>query len=131
VYLLDTNIWSHLLRRTSQRLLTRYAAASTAQIHLSVVVRGELELGFMKGDRAAPRRQALDLLMQGSTPLTMSQEVALRYAELRSQLEGTGNTIGPNDMWIAAEALHHGLTVVTDNTREFERVAGLNVENWL
>jgi predicted nucleic acid-binding protein len=63
--------------------------------------------------------------------LTINSRVADTYAHLRAQLEQAGTPTGPNDTWIAAEALHHKLVLVTDNTREFSRVPGLQVENWL
>jgi tRNA(fMet)-specific endonuclease VapC len=130
-YLLDTNIWSHILRRSSANLITRFSALTQQQVFMSVVVRGELELGYLNGDRAPNRRAALDLFIHASQALTMQHEVAQRYAGIRHALEKAGTPVGPNDTWIAAEALHHGLIVVTDNVREFERVPGLKVENWL
>jgi tRNA(fMet)-specific endonuclease VapC len=63
--------------------------------------------------------------------LTITSRVADSYGQLRAQLEAAGTPIGPNDTWIAAEALHHKLVLVTDNVREFSRVPGLPVENWL
>lgn len=130
-YLLDTNIWSHLLRRTSPALIERFSALEQPQVCMSMVVRGELELGYLNGDRAANRRLALNMLIHASQPLEMTPDVALHYANIRHILEKAGTPIGPNDTWIAAEALHHELVVVTDNVREFARVPGLSVENWL
>lgn len=63
--------------------------------------------------------------------LTVNRQVAIEYARLRSLLEQGGTPIGPNDTWIAAEALHHKLVLVTDNASEYSRVPGLQVENWL
>jgi tRNA(fMet)-specific endonuclease VapC len=63
--------------------------------------------------------------------LTINSRIADTYSQLRAQLELAGTPIGPNDTWIAAEALHHKLVLVTDNVREFSRVPGLRVENWL
>ncbi len=130
-YLLDTNIWSHILRRTSPALIAKFSALTQPQVFMSVVVRGELELGYLNGDRAPSRRLALDMFVNASQGLTMQAGVAQHYASIRHALEKAGTPIGPNDTWIAAEALHHGLIVVTDNLREFERVPGLVVENWL
>ena len=130
-YLIDTNIWSHLQRRTTQTLLTRFAELKPGQIFLSPVVLGEMETGFLKGDRAPNRRVALDQIVGTCQVLTVNRQVAMEYARLRAQLEQMGTPIGPNDTWIAAEALHHKLVLVTDNVREFSRVPGLLVENWL
>lgn len=130
-YLIDTNIWSHLQRRTTKELLTRFAELQPGQTFLSPVVLGEMETGYLKGDRAPYRRLALDQIIGSSHLLSVNRQVAIEYAQLRAQLEQAGTPIGPNDTWIAAEALHHKLVLVTDNTQEFSRVPGLTVENWL
>jgi len=130
-YLIDTNIWSHLQRRTTASLVARFAELKPGQTFLSPVVLGEMETGFLKGDRAAYRRMALDQIIGSCQMLTVNRHVAVEYARLRAQLEQMGHPIGPNDTWIAAEALHHKLALITDNTREFSRVPGLQVENWL
>lgn len=130
-YLIDTNIWSHLQRRTTKELLTRFAELQPGQTFLSPVVLGEMETGYLKGDRAPYRRLALDQIIGSSHLLSVNRQVAIEYAQLRAKLEQAGTPIGPNDTWIAAEALHHKLVLVTDNTQEFSRVPGLTVENWL
>ncbi len=130
-YLIDTNIWSFLQRRSHPKLTARFAKLNPDQLFLSPVVRGELETGYLKGDRMPQRRQALDLIIATTQHLSINQETAVRYALLRTQLEQAGTPIGRNDTWIAAEALHHKLIVVTDNVGEFERVKGLKVENWV
>jgi len=130
-YLIDTNIWSHLLRRTTKGLLTRFAELKPGQTFLSPVVLGEMETGYLKGDRAPYRRVALDQIIGSCQMLSVNRQVAIEYAQLRAQLEQANTPIGPNDTWIAAEALHHKLVLVTDNEQEFSRVPGLRVENWL
>lgn len=134
-YLIDTNIWSALIRGASPSVRNKLIALDVGQVCMSPVVFGELALGYLmcekKGDKTAKRKQALEALLNLSTPLTIDAAVASTYAKLRATLEAQGTPIGRNDTWIAAEALHHGLTVVTDNVREFERVNGLTVENWL
>lgn len=130
-YLIDTNIWSFLQRRSYPKLTARFAKLKPDQLFLSPVVRGELETGYLKGDKMPQRRQALDLIIATTQHLLIDQETAVRYAHLRTQLEQAGTPIGRNDTWIAAEALHHKLTVVTDNVGEFQRVKGLKVENWM
>jgi len=130
-YLIDTHIWSHLQRRTTKRLLERFAELEPGQTFLSPVVLGEMETGYLKGDRAPYRRAALDQIIGSCQMLTVNRQVAIDYAHLRAQLEQAGIPIGPNDTWIAAEALHHKLVLVTDNVREFSRVPALVVENWL
>jgi len=130
-YLIDTNIWSHLQRRTTKKLLVHFSNLVAGQTFLSPVVLGEMETGFLKGDRAPHRRAALDQIIGSCQLLTINRHIASEYAQLRAQLEQAGTPIGPNDTWIAAEALHHKLVLVSDNVREFSRVPGLQVENWL
>jgi tRNA(fMet)-specific endonuclease VapC len=130
-YLLDTNAWSNLIRHRSGALSKRFADLTQEQIYLSPVVLGELLLGYYKGDRTSKRKAVIDLIVSISQPLKITPAVADNYAQLRTELEQQGIPIGRNDAWIAAEALHHGLVLVTDNTQEFERVKGLKVENWI
>ncbi|BCO26451.1 tRNA(fMet)-specific endonuclease VapC [Rhodoferax lithotrophicus] len=130
-YLLDTNIWSALIRRSSAGLIKRFEALERGRITLSPIVLGELQLGYYKGDRTPKRLAVIDTIRAHSELLTITSHVSDTYAQLRAQLEAAATSIGPNDTWIAAEALHHKLVLVTNNTREFERVAGLRVENWI
>ena len=130
-YLLDTNIWSALIRRSNAGLVKRFEMLESSRIALSPIVLGELQVGYYKGDRSAKRLMVIDTIRTNSELLTINSRVADTYAQLRAQLEGAGTSIGPNDTWIAAEALHHKLILVTDNLREFSRVSGLRLENWL
>ena len=73
---------------------------------------------------------ALLTVLSGIKVLPLGESVGKVYGDIRASLEKDGNVIGPNDMLIAAHALAEGLTLVTNNTREFRRVPGLNVEDW-
>ena len=130
-YLVDTNIWSALLRRQNGALLQKFAEMNSENLFLSPIVCGELELGFQKGDRLPVRRQTLDFLLDSFPHLVFDSKVSRIYAEIRADLESKGTPIGRNDTWIAAEALHHNLVLVSDNMGEFARVQGLKLENWL
>lgn len=130
-YLIDTNIWSALIRRSSPALVERFSRLQLQQIFLSPIVLGELQVGYYKGDPTPKRRQAVEHIEASSQLIPLDAGVSLVYAQLRAELEQTGTPIGPNDTWIAAEALHHKLVLVTDNTREFERVKNLKLENWV
>lgn len=130
-YLLDTNIWSALIRRSNAGLIKRFETLERGRLALSPIVLGELQVGYYKGDRSPKRLAVIEAIRTSSELLSITGRVADTYAQLRAQLETAGTPIGPNDTWIAAEALHHKLVLVTNNTREFERVPGLKVENWL
>ena len=129
-YLIDTNIWSCLQQRKYPQLQARFAKCSPEQLHLSAIVRCELQLVFEKRDKRTERRISLDSIIRVTKHLSVDAAVAVMYAKVRASLEKAGTPIGGNDTWIAAEALHHNLTLITDNIREFERVVGLRVENW-
>ena len=120
-----------MIRRSNPSLLERFANLQRARLFMSPIVLGELQVGYFKGDRSPKREQVLNHIVENSQLLILDEHVAKQYAMLRAQLELAGTPIGPNDTWIAAEALHHKLVVITDNHREFERVKGLQVENWL
>jgi tRNA(fMet)-specific endonuclease VapC len=130
-YLLDTNIWSALIRRSSAGLIKRIEGMERGHLVLSPIVLGELQVGYCKGDRTAKRLAVIEAIRTNSELLTINTRVADTYSQLRAQLEQAGTPIGPNDTWIAAEVLHHKLVLITDNTREFSRVPGLQFENWL
>lgn len=130
-YLLDTNIWSALIRRSSAGLIKRFEVLERGRLAMSPIVLGELQVGYYKGDRTPKRLSVIESIRTSSELLTINSRVADTYSQLRAQLELAGTPIGPNDTWIAAEALHHKLVLVTSNTRKFERVPGIKVENWL
>ena len=135
-YLLDTNIIEAWARRNNPALMAKMLAAAPADLAVSVLVEHELRYGFASrvADPAAPVTKSWPLIEQllaliPSLPLT--RPIANRAAELRSDLAAAGTPIDPYDLLIAATALEHGATLVTNNVREFARVPGLIVEDWL
>ena len=129
-YLLDTNILSELVRRPRGRVAHCLAREGEYSVCTNVVVAAELRFGALKSGSAALARQ-VDRVLSAMPVLPLDQPVDEEYARLRHDLEMRGRSIGPNDLLIAAHALAAGLTVVTANDREFSRVAGLRVDNWL
>ncbi len=129
-YLLDTNIISFWARQSSPALMTKMLAGSPAELCTSVLVEHELRYGFARNPKvkAWPMIEKL-LELIPVHPLTRA--AANRAAQLRSELASLGSPIGAYDLLIAATAIEHGATLVTNNVREFSRVAGLTVENWL
>ncbi|MEQ8235053.1 MAG: type II toxin-antitoxin system VapC family toxin [Gammaproteobacteria bacterium] len=129
-YLLDTNIISDLVRRPGGPVTTRIADAGEKSICTSIIVAAELRYGAAKsGSKHLSKR--VDLVLSAIEILPLEPPVDQRYAEVRHALATRGVPIGPNDLLIAAHALATDLTLVTANTREFERVPTLRVENWL
>lgn len=130
-YLLDTNIVSAAMRAESQALLNRLAALPADRVHLSSIVLSELMTGAEKSPNRAALLADVRLIADGMSPLPYEAQDAEAYARIRAALERRGATIGPMDLLIAAQAVARSLTLVTDNLREFRRVPGLAVENWL
>ena len=97
---------------------------------MSVVTYGELRVGAEKSDRYPESLNALELFIQAVTVLPMAPEVARFYSKVRLDLEQRGQIIGANDLWIASHCLQLGLTLVTNNEREFSRIPNLTIENW-
>ena len=130
-FLLDTDTFSVAAREGSATLRQRLEGESLANIALSVVTVGEIEFGLAKR-MPVPRVAArIASLRHALRVLTLNEAVAVAYGSLRQHLQSQGIGIGPNDLWIAAHALAEDMTVVTGNVREYARVPGLRVENWL
>ena len=129
-YLLDTNILSVLLRQPDHDLTRRIREVGEHQICTSIVVAAELRYGGRKSGSESLQAAIGDVLSVIHV-LDIDEPTDRCYADLRHQLTKEGKMIGPNDLWIAAHALSRSLIVVTANTREFSRVPGLLVENWI
>jgi tRNA(fMet)-specific endonuclease VapC len=130
LYLLDTNILSDLVRNPGGVVATRISRAGEDSVCTSIVVAAELRYGALKStsERLSKR---VDLILSALEILPLETPADREYAALRHHLSRQGTPIGPNDLLIAAHALAQDLTVVTGNVREFSRVPGLKVENWL
>jgi tRNA(fMet)-specific endonuclease VapC len=130
-YLLDTNIVSAAMRGEPRALLNRLAGMAAERLHLSVLVLAELATGAELGSRRAATLAAVRDLTTGMPVLPFDDDDAMTYARIRAALERKGKMIGQLDCLIAAQAVTRGLVLVTDNLREFQRVPGLQCENWM
>lgn len=129
-YLLDTNVLSALIRSPRGAVAERIKRVGAPQVYTSVVVAAELRFGVARKKSERLSRQVETVVGSISVePWQVPCDAV--YANLRVALEGAGTPIGANDLLIAAQALADGSVLVTDNTREFQRVAGLTIENWL
>jgi len=129
-YLLDTNIISNLFRDPQGNVYQHLQRVGENAVCTSIVVAAELRFEAKK--RKSPTLTAwVEQLLTMIDVLSFDVPADHAYAQIRAHLEAAGQIIGPNDLLIAAHALHLGLVAVTDNTDEFERVPGLVVENWL
>ena len=130
LYMLDTDICSYVMKRSSQPLLKRLAAVAVADVCLSVVTKAELLYGVQVSPYPARDAAALRGLLTYVEVLDFPERAAEHYADIRADLKLRGELIGANDLFIAAHARGLGLTLITNNTGEFSRVKDLALENW-
>ena len=130
-FLLDTNICIHIRRRRTPGVLARFLRLKPGEAVLSVITYGELVYGVEKSQF---REQAIGQLTElaGLVPIMeLPLQAGQFYGAIRATLEAKGEIIGNNDLWIAAHAKAAGLTLVTNNEREFRRIRGLKIQNWV
>lgn len=129
-YMLDTDTCSYVMKRSSDVLLRRLRKTPVSDVCLSVITKSEL----LYGVEISPHRQqdetALEAFLRYVEVLDFPDEAAHHYAKIRAELKTRGSIIGANDLFIAAHARSLGLTLITNNTREFERVSKLKIDNW-
>jgi tRNA(fMet)-specific endonuclease VapC len=129
-YLLDTNIVSDLMKTPNGKSATRIAEVGEENVCTSIIVACELRYGVAK-KRSVELQRRLQSVLAALDVMNLEPPVDIAYARQRARLEAAGTPIGANDLLIAAHALALDMTLVTDNEREFGRVSGLMVENWL
>ncbi|MES2641751.1 MAG: type II toxin-antitoxin system VapC family toxin [Myxococcota bacterium] len=130
MWLLDTNICIYLIKGKPQLLLNRLREVDINTIAVSSITVAELQYGVAKSARPEQNALALAAFLAPLGVEVFDDAAAAVYGPIRAELERAGKPIGSLDMLIAAHALALGRTVVTNNAREFDRVAGLKVENW-
>jgi tRNA(fMet)-specific endonuclease VapC len=130
-YMLDTNICIYIRRQRPPEVLARFERLKSGEAVLSAITYGELLYGAEKSAHRAQAMRQLDELAAMMPIVPVSPEASRVYGAIRADLETKGEPIGNNDLWIAAHAKAIGVTLVTNNEREFKRVAGLKVQNWV
>ena len=130
MYLLDTNICIYATKNTYPALSGKLLLVQPSQIFISSVTVGELEYGCAKSKWGARSRNIMDMFLSPYEILPFTREDAILFGRLRAELAAKGQSIGPYDIQIAAQAFQRNLTVITHNTDEFSRVPGLMVEDW-
>ncbi|HTT82831.1 MAG TPA: type II toxin-antitoxin system VapC family toxin [Rhizomicrobium sp.] len=128
-YMLDTNICIYVIKNYPAKLHETFNRLAE-RLSISTVTLAELAYGAEKSARCLENLQAVEQFAARLDVLAFSPKAAAHYGQIRVALERSGKLIGPHDMLIAAHARAEGLTLVTNNTREFNRVPGLAVENW-
>ncbi|TIW91208.1 type II toxin-antitoxin system VapC family toxin [Mesorhizobium sp.] len=129
-FMLDTNIISDMIRNPAGKAASAMVREGDDAVCTSIVVASELRYGCAKKGSTKLLNKVEDLLAEIPV-LPLDVPVDAEYGGLRAELEAAGQTIGHNDLFIAAHACALGTTLVTANTGEFNRIKGLKVENWL
>ena len=129
-YLLDTNICIYIRRRRPPEILQRFLRLQVGEAAISVVTFGELIYGAEKSSQREPAIRQLEELVSLLPVLPLPADAGRSYGALRADLETDGRVIGNNDLWITAHAKAAKLILVTNNEREFQRVSGLEIQNW-
>jgi len=129
-YLLDTNICIYVIKRKPESLLVRFNE-NASHLAISAVTLAELLHGAEKSSQPQRTLSVVEDFCSRLDVLDYGAKAAQHYGQIRSVLERRGTPIGVNDLHIAAHARSEGLTLVSNNLREFERVEGLLYENWV
>ncbi|WP_370300582.1 type II toxin-antitoxin system tRNA(fMet)-specific endonuclease VapC [Rheinheimera baltica] len=129
-YMLDTNICIYVIKRRPVEVLETFNKYAGLMC-ISSITYAELCHGVEKSTRPEQNRQAVEDFVSRLTVLPYCEKSAQHYGEIRAELEKKGTPIGVNDLHISAHARGEGFTLITNNLREFERVAGLRLDNWL
>ncbi len=129
-FMLDTDTCSYIMKRSHPLVLKRLQTVPVDDVCTSVVTKAELLYGVEVSPRRAHDAGALAAFLPYVEAVDLSDDAAQHYAEIRADLKRRGVMIGANDLFIAAHARALGLTLVTNNTAELERVRDLKLENW-
>jgi tRNA(fMet)-specific endonuclease VapC len=129
-YMLDTDTCSYIMKRSSDALIKRLQRVPVSDVCISVITKAELLFGIEISPRRQQDEKALHAFLGYMEVLDLPDEASLHYAKIRADLKLRGAMIGGNDLFIAAHASSLGLTLVTNNSREFGRVRNLAIENW-
>lgn len=129
-YMLDTNICVYVIKKRPEQVLKKFMQYDPGELCISAITLAELEYGIENSSIPERNRLALAMFLSGIQILPFDDAAAEEYGKIRAALRRQGTPVGANDMLIAAHAKSKGLTIVTNNTREFDRIEGLTVANW-
>ncbi len=130
-YLLDTNTCIYLIKKRPPEVLERFRQQSPQDVAISTITLFELQYGVEKSRYPQRSKAALSKFLLPLNLINLDRSSAMEAAIIRAQLEKKGLRIGPYDLLIAGLARSRGMTLVTNNIREFERIAELHLENWV
>ncbi|MEH2959543.1 type II toxin-antitoxin system VapC family toxin [Candidatus Merdisoma sp. JLR.KK006] len=129
-YMLDTNICIYAIKHKPDTVIKKFLSHDPEELCISAITYAELMHGVEKSMAVERNRIAMSLFLSPITILQFDERAAEEYGRIKAELEKKGTPIGPMDTLIASHAKSRGLIIVTNNTREFNRVAGLTIEDW-
>jgi tRNA(fMet)-specific endonuclease VapC len=129
-YLLDTNICIYIIKKKPIAVFEKFKNFTVGDIGISSITLAELQYGIEKSSNAEKNREALEKFLTPIEIIDYGYEATIEYGKIRAELERKGVPIGPLDMLIASHAKSLDVILVTNNTREFDRISGLKTENW-
>jgi len=130
-YLLDTNICIYIINKKPSSVIKRIQTTQPEQIAISTITQAELEYGIARSRNVDQNRIALLEFLFPFLLIDFDQMAAVQYGLIRASLEARGKPIGSMDMLLAAQAKSRDLILVTNNEKEFHRIDGLKLENWV
>ena len=130
-YLLDTNTCIYVIKRSPPQVYKRLRGLRIGDVGISAITFCELQFGVTNSSKPDKNQLALTEFLAPLEVLDFPSAAAVTFGEVRSRLKRAGTPIGSYDLLIAAHALEQGLTLVTNNLKEFKRVPGLELENWM
>jgi len=129
-YLLDTNICIYIIKKKPVEVFEKFKNLTIGDVGISSITLAELQYGIEKSSNSEKNREALEKFLTPIEIIDYGYEATVEYGKIRAELEKKGVLIGPLDMLIASHAKSLDVVLVTNNVREFERIAGLRIENW-
>src|SRR6266404_7374649 len=129
-YMLDTDTCSYIMKRSNAHVLKRLSALPVSDVCISVITKSELLFGVEVSPKRRQDEAALAAFLRYVEVLDFPDLASSHYAKIRADLKTRGTMIGANDLLIAAHARSLGLTLITNNTREFRRIRHLVIDNW-
>lgn len=130
-YMLDTNICIYMIKQKPRQVIEKLKSMNKSDLCISSITYSELLYGVEKSLNVAKNLLALTMFLSNIEILPYDENASLDYGFIRANLEKKGKPIGPLDLLIAAHAKSLKMTLVTNNVKEFERVKGLDIENWI
>jgi tRNA(fMet)-specific endonuclease VapC len=130
-YLLDTNICIYIIKKKPETVIKLFSKLKPGDVAISAITIAELYFGIAKSSKPNENTIALQEFLQPLVTLDFTAEDSVFYGQIRAELEAKGQMIGAMDLLIASIAISRGLTLVTNNEKEFGRIKNLKLENWI